>query len=222
MKKYDIIIVLSPEISKERNIDKKFPEFANGMYVGGLTRMKAACKLFKNNKESKMILVGGCDENKEKPEKTEAMGEFLLKKCNCKNFEQITSLPCSRHNLIAVFNRKKKELKGKRIGILTNFYHLPRVLMFWKELTAEEFKEVPMPFSLCAESIIGRASLDSSRLIKRINSEIKGLGHIEENSYRDKCLYENWHLYEEFIKKNNSILLTKKERKQYEKKLKKS
>ena len=46
--KYDIIIVLCPE----RKFDGKFPEFKNGKYLGGQTRMDAAAIVCEEHKKA--------------------------------------------------------------------------------------------------------------------------------------------------------------------------
>lgn len=194
--KYDLVIVLCP--SKR---DKTFSEFKENMYLGGQTRMDAAVKLYENNHKAQFILVGGYKKREEESDKVDGMQQFLKEKCGQSiNTLLRPSLPCTRHNLIAIFNVWKKhkvffdKLKSKKIGVLTNFYHLPRALRFWSELVNQgDFIGIPNPFPISAESITGDSGEAYIRYIEyllRINGEVKGLKDIEEAQYDDSCLFK--------------------------------
>jgi len=79
--KYDVIIVLCP--SERSALDRKFTEYdkRDGSYLGGQTRMEAAASLYKINKSTKFIVVGGLSENcktLKESKKTTDMAEYLL------------------------------------------------------------------------------------------------------------------------------------------------
>jgi hypothetical protein len=217
--KYDIIIVLCPW----KKVDCKFPEFLNGKYVGGQTRMDATCEIYKKNKQAEFIIVGGYNENSEESDKVRDMKNFLKEKCPEIIIKECPSLPCTRHNLVAIFNtwrRDPQDLQGKKIGLLTNFYHLPRTLRFWSELvTIKDFrgKKIPTPFPICAESIVKDMSSGVyTRFIEYflvLESERLGLKDIEKEKYRDSCLMKNFNEFKKLIcnKKTQKILLTKEE-----------
>jgi len=222
--KYDIVIVLCPE---KKNSDGKFPEFESNKYLGGQTRMDAVCEIFKNNNKAEFVLVGGYSKDALISEKVEDMKEFLEKNCNGIMITECPSLPCTKHNLIAVFNTWKKNgttIKGKKVGLLTNFYHLPRALRFWGELTnEEEFSEIHAPIPIIAESIIKQDGLYIRFIeyILRLDSEINGLKDNEMGTYKDNCLSkrENLDSFKDIIKQKKEILLTSNERKELEDKL---
>ncbi|MDD5639196.1 MAG: ElyC/SanA/YdcF family protein [Candidatus Pacebacteria bacterium] len=212
---YDIVIVLCPE---KKDPDDKFPEFKNNKYLGGQTRMDAACEIFKKNKGAEFVLVGGYDQNSKKSKKVEDMREFLKEKCENIIILERPSLPCTRHNLVAVFNywiKERKEIKGKKIGILTNFYHLPRALRFWGELVNEkEFSEIPVPIPIIAESIVEKSDAYTRFIeyILRTDSEINGLKDNEKGTYKDNCLDKNMEHFKSVINDEKEILLTSAER----------
>ena len=228
--KYDFIIVLCPE----KKIGNVFPEFSNGMYLGGQTRMDAAIELFKNNKETNFVVVGGYDptdnNNKvnEKSKKVDDMESFLREKCPDIKLVGVKSLPCTMHNLVAVFNtwinKDKINLENKNIGILTNFYHLPRTLRF---ALKAKMKISPNNISdfipICAESL---ANLQDNNMytrnteyLLRLESERKGLRDLESDSYKDDCLDKKITQFIGIASKYSDILLTLDERKEFEKRL---
>ena len=219
--KYDIIIVLCPWTK----INGQFPEFLNGKYLGGQTRMDAAFQIYKKNKQAEFIIVGGYNENSEESDKIRDMRSFLKEKCPAMMIRERPSLPCTRHNLVAIFNTWKKtpqDLQNKKIGLLTNFYHLPRALRFWSELvTIKDFKEmrIPVPFPVCAESILRNMPADIYiRFIEyflALEGERCGLKDIEKGEYQDSCLTKKLSKFKSLIKKHKEILLTEKERKIY-------
>jgi hypothetical protein len=222
--KYDFIIVLCPSV---RCLDGKFSQFENGKYLGGQTRMEAAVKLAQENKNTTFILVGGYNEDDgikaskyyKKSQKTADVEKYLkekkVKEKKVKNkkiikrIEIVNSLPCTKHNLVAVFHEFKEELsdKNKKIGLLTNAYHLPRALRFWKKLVddeKDEFGTIIKPGKkpskdepgelkpIVAESIVG-VEKDSRyagehEYISRLEDELSGLIDIEKDEYRDGCI----------------------------------
>lgn len=221
--KYNIVIVLCP--SKREGKAKKFPEFKDGMYLGGQTRMDAAVKIYKDNKNAQIILVGGYNENSAESDKVTHMKQFLEERCGKNiNISLRPSLPCTRHNFIAIFNMWKKnkatfkKLKNTKIGLLTNFYHLPRALRFWSELVNQkEFAGIPTPLPINAESITGDSSEAYIRFIEylfRIRSEKEGLKDIEDGQYRDDCLRKKYKDFKMIIDKQSDILLNSEDRKE--------
>lgn len=226
--KYDIIIVLCPE---KKDPDGKFPDFKDGMYLGGQVRMDAAKKIYENNENAEFIVVGGYNSKSKRSEwekvdasqKVDDMKSFLKKDCLGIKIIPIKSLPCTKHNLVAIFNtwknseEKLKRLKDKKIGLLTNFYHLPRALRFWGELTnTEEFMGIPMPISISAESIIelpvNNMHIRFIEYLLRLEDERRGLKDIENESYAGSCLGKKFDDFKDIIEKYKDILLTESER----------
>lgn len=90
-------------------------------------------------------------------------------------------------NLRAIYKRFNNELKDKIVGILTNFYHIPRVMRFIHDPKFDwNAKFVP----ICAESVVTSTSTNylsfAPQLLRRISNEIKGLKDWESNNYRDQ------------------------------------
>ncbi|MDP3093141.1 MAG: YdcF family protein [bacterium] len=217
--KYDIIIVLCPWII----VGGEFPQFLNGKYLGGQIRMDAACRIFEKNNGTKFVLTGGYNEkNGGRSDKVRDMRKFLEEKCPGIQIIECPSLPCTRHNLIAIFNTWTKEdtdVIDKKIGLLTNFYHLPRALRFWGELVnSEGFKNIPVPIPISAESVIDLSGDTYIRFIEyllTLDGEIRGLGDNEKGAYNDKCVSDRGlDSFREIVQQRPEILLTNEERKE--------
>src|SRR3989344_5163902 len=149
--KLDYIIVLNPD----KKIHGQFPNFKDGKYLGGATRMAAAITIAKENQFSEIILVGGYNEDNgkdkstffQKSQKVEDMKDYLNENKIKNSIVTINSLPCTKHNLIAVFNKYQKKFENKKVGILTNKYHLSRALQFWVKLKEEpDFNKLSIPY----------------------------------------------------------------------------
>lgn len=215
--KYNYIIVLCPW----KKINGKFPEFLGGEYLGGQTRMDAAVELAKENKETIFILVGGYNEDDDindsnyykESQKTSDMKKHMVDNgINGDRIETVESLPCSKHNLVAIFNKYKEEFKDKnlRIGLLTNFYHLPRALCFWHKLVKEEFNDIiENPIPIPAESIIGEQEryIHQHEYIVVLEKELKGIRELIINEYNDGCLKDVRKEYDNFKKEERTKFL---------------
>lgn len=229
---YDYIIVLCSEINPE---DKgKFTNFKHGLYLGGGIRMEAAYKLYQKNKKTILILVadynkdnGGNDNTYKLSHRTSSMKAYLL---NCgvpdKNLRIVNSLPCTRHNLVAVFNSFSDDFKNKRVGLLTNSYHLSRSLSFWTELKKyKKYHNVPsLPDTISAEDIIIDNNVRYKKggmYIARLELEVKGVVDLISGNYNDGCIKLNKKSnksvirsdYRRIIKENAKFLLTPDEMK---------
>lgn len=214
--KYDIVIVLCP--SKKDN-QGKFSEFQDGLYLGGETRMNAVLEIHKRSPNAEFIVVGGYDEGKETSKKVQDMEDFL-KENLVENVRGIKSLPCTFHNFIAVFNTlNAEEIKSKKIGLLTNYYHLPRAFRFLVKAKEDlGLKIIPSFYPISAESVVKDFPEQNmynreNEFLLRVESERKGLRDLEDEIYSDSCLNET--RKEQFIavaKKFSNILLTPNEK----------
>ena len=220
--KYNIIIVLCPE----KKFNGKFPEFKNGKYLGGQTRMDAAVMVCQKNKKAKIILVGGYNKDNgeennfyKESKKTMDMKEYLISKgIDEKQIFIVNSLPCTKHNLIAIFNKYRNDLirsKSSSIAIITNEYHLPRTLRLWKILTGrKEFKGITkFPKPIAAELIIKKKNrnIQYQEYIARLEAELKGLISLEkkeddEEYYKEECNLKD---FSRIISKDNNLLIKK-------------
>jgi len=212
-KNYRFIIVLCAEAKEP---DGKFPDFKNNVYLGGQIRMEAALALSRKYPNTTFVLVGGYDQKtkKQTSKKVADMYNFLKRENRSIKTKKIPSLPCTKHNLVAVFNTLKQELENQEIGILTNFYHLPRSLQLWTKLVKEEFTNIPAPWPFCAEAIVDNPIyyMRFAEYLVRLEQERSGLRDEEKGTYEDSCLTKKIKDFEDVIKQKMDILLTKGER----------
>ena len=196
MEKFDYVIILCPselristnsknEYFDELSEDKKR---LNSLYLGGQVRMEAAVDIvqFVQN----FIVVGGSEI------KVTGMRDYLLRELQKETKEneitpkiiRIESEPDTNGNLWAIkrwIKNYKIKFLGKRIGILTNFYHLPRTIRLSKDILPEYYF-IP----LVAESLITRHqstySFYPKEFLLRICSEVDGLRDWENEKYRNQ------------------------------------
>lgn len=165
--------------------------------------MEAAYRMYQNNKKAVLILVA--DYNKDDgvsadaykmSNRTDTMKSYLL---NCgvpeQNLRTVSSLPCTRHNLISVFNNFNDSFKNKKIGLLTNLYHLPRSLAFWIELKKyKKYHNIPnLPDPISAENIIDSDAryTKSGMYVARLELEARGIVDVVSGDYEDGCVKLN-------------------------------
>jgi len=213
--RYDFIIIPGPSKADESRV---FPDVKDGLYLGGQVRMSAALELSCGNPETIFIATGGFDEYSEKSAEVEDMTDFLVRFIP-NSVVGIPSLPCTRHNLVAVFNVIGATIHKKRVALLTNFYHLPRALRHWTELAESEFPALPMPFPVCAESVaLFENSLhDLPAFTRRFEREQRGMRCLEAGRYGDSCLGKRLQAFKGVIKKHGSLLLSLEEQRELRK-----
>ncbi len=215
MKKYSKIIVLSRGVKQSDDGLRKFQnEKENFSYTieGDPDEFcfKAVKKLFSDGICRDFILVGGEVEVIKAGEKTAFIGNEgkTIPKVEVMHHSLVNNYKIPTENLTtlkSVSNTKGNAIEIKRyfaeknitdlsdIGILTNFYHLPRATKIFKESTGLSF--IPIP----AESIIYEEEFDSIKNFykeqgyKMIlgdtiekDSEIKGMGDMEKGSYSSR------------------------------------
>lgn len=183
---YVIVLCASP-LNKD-----KFDELSSdGSYLGGQVRMQAAVDFYFSKRVRKFIIIGGGMEKSEKIkkwEKVEDMRTFLINKnVPAKNISGLCSDSDTHGNLRAVYKEFNKEFYGKTVGILSNFYHLPRVMRFAQD---PQFKWKVNLIPICAESVIISMPPNYLQFVQeflfRISNEIRGLKNWEESEYRDQ------------------------------------
>jgi hypothetical protein len=182
----DMLIVPSPILD---DTGTAFPDVdpTTGLYVGGHLRMSAAADFSLHCQPAKVVVVGGLNP-KHACRMTQAMAQFILEKNSGANVQRINSLPCTRHNVIAILNQLRGELAGKRIGVLSNSYHLPRFLAFWTKLRPHD-GNIPDPLTIAAESCrLTRGPVDQAAYEARIAAEQRGLADLRLGKYLDRCL----------------------------------
>lgn len=184
----DLLIVPSPLLDKERDAFLDVDP-VSGLYVGGELRLSATVDFSRRFGPRKIVVVGGLD-----PERgsriTHAMRRFIIENDSTANVQRIDSLPCTRHNVIALFNRLGRQLEGKRVGLLTNEYHLPRFLAFWSSLRDEYQLNLSEPLAIAAESIVNSVDKESrgENVSARRKAEERGLADLRAGRYVDRCL----------------------------------
>jgi len=198
---YDIVILLCAGGPKESNFFTVLEK--DDKYLGGPDRMNAAIKI--DPQVGKFIVVGGGMKEKNEGKKVNKMREYLVKKGVDKNkIIRIISEAGTLGNFRAIFrcfkeNNKIQALKNKRIGILTNFYHIPRTLRFAAEsleIIKEKGEDINgirfMP--IIAESVVKNfTSLYPTELLRQIRSQCRGLADWENHEYDEQNKqYEEW------------------------------
>lgn len=187
--KYDYVIILC---ASPLNDEGKFDELSSdGSYLGGPIRMKAAVDFYKSKRVNKFIVVGGGMEEKKEEKKwrkVNDMRKYLIKnKVPKKNIIRICSKSDTHGNMRAIYKTFKEKLKGKTVGVLTNFYHLPRAMRFAHDPQVKwNVKFIP----ICAESVIESVPTTYLRFVPeflcRIFSDIQGLKNWEKGNYRNQ------------------------------------
>jgi len=184
----DVLIVPSPAIQHDARI---FPDVdpQSGLYVGGKVRLTAAAEFSLRYKPRLIVLVGGMGRN-DRFRMTGAMKDFVLEQNPRANVKTVNSLPCTRHNIVALFNQLGGELRNKKVAVLTNEYHLPRFLAFWSKLDAVYDLKLGQPIPVAAETIhdAGHRDRHAAAYDKRLRAEAEGIAHFQAGEYFDKCV----------------------------------
>lgn len=218
---FDYIIILS---AAAENIEGKFPNFLNGMYLGGEVRINAAAKLLSKYQETEFIVAGGYNEKnigiRGTSKKVDDIVGFLKDSNPRAMIQEIYSLPCTHHNFVAVFNYwKRNKISPRRVGVLSNEYHLPRALAF-----ADMLSKTMLPESKTTLVPIAAEAVDASLALKfddnvsraaysrRLAYEKAGLTKLSAGDYTDYCLTRDYELLKDIIYENPDNLLTDEER----------
>ncbi len=212
MKKYSAIIILAPGITKANEGKLTFNK--NGFNFNYKIevdphefRFKAAKKFYSEDKNLELILVGGTvkDENREtvKVNNKEVLKADVMKqRLECseygipsKHLHPIQSASNTEGNAMAVkrYLSEKNDAYINNIGLLTNFYHLPRAIKTFIDVS--HMRLIP----ICAESIVYKEEFENirhfyhhegfSRIINDLkdhDSEIKGMLAQEAGSYTSR------------------------------------
>jgi hypothetical protein len=184
----DVLIVPSPAVQHDARI---FPDVEpqSGLYVGGKVRLTAATEFTIRYAPRLIVLVGGMDQH-DRFRMTSAMKDFVLERNPRTNVKTVNSLPCTRHNIVALFNQIGGELKNKKVAALSNEYHLPRFLAFWSKLDGVYGLKLGQPIPVAAETIHDAGHRDSYAAAygKRLRAEAEGIAHLRAGEYFDKCM----------------------------------
>lgn len=191
----DKVIVLAPGIVQA---DGRFADYQGGMYVGGHLRMEAAVKLAQTHPSAEFILVGGYNKTGEgdphTSDKVNDMARYMKEHVPTVKLTPIYSLPCTRHNFVAVLNYWRAHgTKNKTVGVLTNSYHMERALEFAQQAMILSSPKNPASFvPVGAEEILGlsrdKSLLADKKYAQRLESEKRGLEALKNGSYIDSCL----------------------------------
>jgi hypothetical protein len=184
----DLLIVPSPKLSAE---GEDFLEIdpATGLYTGGHLRMCAAAEFATRWQPHCIAVVGGLDPQ-HGTRMTDTMENFIKERSGGAHVQKINSLPCTRHNVIALFNQLGPRLASGRVAMLTNEYHLRRLLEFWTRVETEYEFRAAEPLAIAAEWIIQTADTDftSAALERRRKAEDRGVMDFRAGKYVDRCL----------------------------------
>jgi len=206
MRKYKAIVVLSKIITKNNQGSRKFDNGKNNFFYEILGdpyefRFKAVKKLFSDGACSNFILVGGEVETIENGKRTKLIinNEETIPKAEVMRFSLINDYSIPARNLIVlksasntIGNAKEtaKYFKAKnikdldKIGILTNFYDLPRTIKLFKEEASLSL--IP----ICAESVIYDEEFDLIKNFYKKEGFSKIISDIKENFLEIKGMHD--------------------------------
>lgn len=194
---YSLVFVLATDIKKTKRGSFEFLyKNKKGVLDVGF-RLAAAHWLYKTKATPKIILVGGCEE-KVKKWRTEVMREHLVKRYGVPE-NVLEELHCYPGNtcgnaieIIKYICGNQIWKKKKPIGILTNLYHLPRIMKLLIKMLGD-YKRIPIKKKnkivlepIAAESIIVKKIKDfysTKEIGERILNESKGIQAIENGNY---------------------------------------
>jgi len=184
----DMLIVPSPILSTEGSVFLDIDP-VTGMFTGGHLRLCAVAEFATRWRPRCVAVVGGLHAQ-HGTRMTDTMEKFIKEKSAGVQVQKINSLPCTRHNVIALFNQLGRQLEGKRVAVLTNDYHLRRFLEFWCRVQLEYGFLVPEPLGVAAEWICPSAETDFTwaALDLRRKSEARGVADLRAGKYVDRCL----------------------------------
>lgn len=193
-KNYDFVIVLGlPPVDQEGNF-VNFEQNLGGqpVYIGGEFRAAAVSAMYKLNPKSNFVMLAGLElgPDKEVIEKTMQMEQYFRTKHPDMKISRINSLPCTRHNLIALGNAEKQgvSLQNGKVAIVSNAYHESRIRA-WKEDLAKKGTHLP-EFDFVSPETVGipeAASKLDSGFERRLWLESAGLEAINHDAYQDRC-----------------------------------
>jgi uncharacterized SAM-binding protein YcdF (DUF218 family) len=197
LEKFDLVVLLCADALNEREgFDEISPVNGAFVYLGGQVRMDAAVDFAPN--VSTYIVIGGKHKGG-KYKKIEDMKNFLEKRFNEIN------LISERPKIVRLYSKadttgnlwglkralrdagKLEWIRDKKIGIFTNFYHIPRAMRFAKDI----FSDVRASFvPISAEAVLDRTEATYSHypraFLRRIVNEQNGLRAWERGEYQDK------------------------------------
>ena len=186
----DVLIVPSPILNAEGDAFLDIDP-ATGMFTGGHLRLCAATEFATRWRPRSIAVVGGLHAQ-HGTRMTDAMEKFIKQRNSDAHLQKVNSLPCTRHNVIALFNQLGRQLEGKRLAVLTNEYHLRRFMEFWSRVQLEYGFRVPEPLGVAAEWICPSAETDFTwaALELRRKAEARGVTDLRAGKYVDRCLGE--------------------------------
>jgi hypothetical protein len=200
--KYKIVVLLcASELDQNGKFIEVETKNGHSLYLGGQVRMQAAID-FAHNVEN-YIVVGG-SEKKVNDMKTFLENSFHKNKIlkagePAPKIIRIVSEKDTPGNLWAIkfilqeLGKLDIFTQGK-IGIMTNFYHIPRTMRFATDI----FKEVCANFiPICAEAVTTHQetfSIDLPVIIARLKMEINGLSDWEQEIYnkQERLTSKDW------------------------------
>jgi len=186
----DVLIVPSPILSAEGDAFLDIDP-VTGMFTGGHLRLCAVAEFSKRWQPRCIAVVGGLHAQ-HGTRMTDTMEQFIKQRNSDAHVQKINSLPCTRHNVMALLNQLGRQLEGKRVAVLTNDYHLRRFLEFWSQLQLEYDFRVAEPLGVAAEWIQPSVETDFTWAAReqRRKAEARGVADLRAGKYVDRCLGE--------------------------------
>jgi hypothetical protein len=193
------VVVLAPGAIETNGL---FADVQDDTYLGGQVRLEAAAELARSDLSVELTLVGGYNKIGEGDPNTSRkvtdMARFILGHAPEAQVDSVFSLPCTRHNFIAILNKwAQSDMKVEEIGILTNDYHLPRALELAERAAFDTEDYGSVRFTpVSAEDLLGLTGeqhygQSQGAYLARLASEARGLAELHSGQYVDSCLTEN-------------------------------
>ena len=191
---YDLIVVLGANAKKDRRGSWKLPTILEedpGKIVAGHSRAIACVEAYKENLAPIFLITGGLQENGEIVSRAELMADLIVNKYKVprEKVEVINSEPNTLGNVEAAvsFLRNHPEIiKRRRIGILTNDWHLPRAKEMFESnpyFIENSIEVVPFP----VEELLEVRSGHYTKWIQRVRErpEMRERMRLEKNGLVD-------------------------------------
>lgn len=190
------VVILAAE---PMQADGTFAEFEKGMYLGGHTRMEAAIHVAKLSPSTEFIIVGGYNRpgqgDPKTSDKVNSMAAFMRSRVHKPRLELVYSLPCTRHNFIALYHHlQTTNQKPGELGVLSSGWHLTRAMEFAAQAAqlfqhAEPIRFVPLPaeqvLNVSIEEVVGDRLAEYNA---RLAAERRGICQIMDDTYEDSCI----------------------------------
>ncbi len=180
---FDTLVILCPGLPSSKENGRIVWDAVSGdLYLGGMVRMNAAKRFIEQHQPAHIILAAA-------RQKSYGVYSFLtddgdaLRRGTYYLLSSDNDTNGNLHAVQQVLANELSDLKIRKLGLLTNLYHLPRSLRFARDIMPE-YELVPIP----AEDYIDSKDCEryQREYLARTLSEMRGIVHWELGVYRDQ------------------------------------